>query len=145
MGVLAKPPALPHPKSLVVVLDTSGLLGLVSVLPQALPPQTSAPAKAAALNAGAPGLATGCGAGAAGLDWGAERLKTELEAGGDIAAAGGGEVVDEKEGEDRSKRSPIADELDCTGLGWVVTGAAAGAGEAKELNKSCELLEGICC
>ena len=74
----------------------------------------------------------------------AERLKTELEAGGEVVVCGGGDVVVVNEGADKSKRSPIADELGCADLGCVAEGAA-GAGDANEPNTSNPLpVEGFC-
>jgi hypothetical protein len=78
----------------------------------------------------------GAGGAAAGL--GEDRLKTELVFGGIVGLeSGGGEVCDT--GAERSKRSPMADEL---GAGLAGAGADAGGGDEKAPKPPKEEFEG---
>lgn len=114
IGVLAKELESPHPGVLAAGLEISGLLcasagaaaaGAGAAEPHSFPPHASEapqPPKA-------PDVAVFVSAGAAGLLCVEDKLKTELDATGGVGWDGGGEVV-VLTGDERSNRSPMADD-----------------------------------
>lgn len=150
IGVLAKEELeFPHPKSAAGALGCWGLLGanvtgagagaagagvLHSLLPQASRPDMPPDPKAGEVVEGA---------GAAGLLGGGEdRLKTELLVADGEVTCGGGELC--VTGADKSKRSPMAEEEDCDGLGAGAVAVCVGGGDEKEENPPNPELDDFC-